>query len=194
MTADQLKKRLGQLERQAAEAKVAWRSARDALREDQTTTHRLFAPLRSLGCRPATDDVRRVSAQIAQRIIDGRLVLVPLDPFRPAAGVRASDPERAEREESARVAAQRAQERLDHFRTNHAEELLRVDELNRVRAVRDAVAGDDLPALQDALAAIGTRQTRPTAFTTDDLTTPRSRTVVTPEGPIRRAPVQGTAA
>lgn len=105
--------------------------------------------------RTADADLERdLTLHLVQKVERDGLVLAPLDPMRPAAGLRIIDPSLAEEVHAAREAVQAATRERDAYAREHAELLKRAEARRAMQELRESLLGDDpgdfARAVQDA--------------------------------------------
>lgn len=179
MTPEQAKDKLVQLNDEAAEAAAAYRAAK----ERKSSAHAwdavldATAPLRDAHVKnifrggPDPDEARRLTLDFIRHIEDEGLVIEPIDPYAPAAGVRVVDPRPVGALMTAEAESRRAARARDDFAREHAA-LLREHEdrqlMDRVQAaLRNGSPSEFAAAIRNLP---DPAEERPTALRTEDIT------------------------
>lgn len=177
MTPDEAREHLEALEHRAEAAKARSRWSRQlaekARNEDGGDVVSTLAKYHAdvLYRRRAADpaEPRRLTVELARRLLDDELVVEPLDCARPAAGVRIYDPRPAREAEADRQAAEAARRDLDAFRLEAAALLKEAEERQAMDRVRDALGTNDPTALAEAMRDLPAARPRATVLRTEDL-------------------------
>lgn len=142
----------------------AFREAKSALGREWQTARDETAPLaehakrrRREGGRGHDETARVLTLDFLDRVRSEDLIIEPLDPARPAAGLRIVDvrPQRAY--EDARAVADQARRERDEFAAEYGAMLAEAEAKAAVREVQTALKGPDPEALREALTGIGVR-------------------------------------
>jgi len=179
MNATQARVKLDILEARVVEAKQRYRDARErhlrTSRDGPDVADQLgrrhAAALHRQAARPSVEEEQAMTRAVLDRIRDDGLVLEPLDPRRPRAGLRVVDPTPALEEARAQAEANRARAERDDFANRVAHLLKKDDDRRKMQAIQDALEGEDPAVLRDALAAAlpGHAETSESTLTTEDL-------------------------
>jgi hypothetical protein len=147
--------------------RLAWQVGRDVAAE-------VVEYHRAVLHRQREDDpaeARRLTLHVLERVKRDELVLEPVDPHRPAAGLRIVDPSRARELADAERAASEARLARDRFAQVHAEALRRASDQEAMERLRRTLDGDDPVAARAALQRLGREEPgEATALRTTDLT------------------------
>ncbi len=180
MTADDARAKLEALDARVQKLSLKWRNAKYAADHAWETARDVaqeaadyYAGLQFRRSKHHPEDEYNITARLLKAIDDRGLRLVPLDPKRPAAGLRVVDPRPAVALKEAERALNRACRLRNEFAAKHTD-LLAHDEAKRaVDRVNDALHGDDPHALREALESLPQKPARPpeNTLTTADLPT-----------------------
>jgi hypothetical protein len=100
---------------------------------------------------PDASEARKLSLELLRRIRQERLELEPIDPYRPAAGLRIANPKPAQDLIAAEKVAAVARRARDEFATEHDELLAQHANRATMGRVRQALDADDPAILRAAL-------------------------------------------
>jgi len=147
------------------EVRRAWKPSRDVA----ASLAEHYKPLRGQGDADK-DTARKLTVDVLRRIEKDDLLLEPLDPLRPAAGLKIVDPRPYRAQQEAHDAATAARNERDSFAVECRALLETAAARDAVDRVKDALDGEDPDVLREALAGVGVGDpTEPTALTTKDL-------------------------
>lgn len=175
MSAAEARAELDRLNVRVNETKQAYASARNGADRAWEAGKEVAAPLAEHYHRKLTRQAhdtkpeapRRLTRDLLRRIEDRNLLVEPLDPARPAAGLKIVDPGPARRLQEAQDEAAAARAERGAFQAETRALLDEASAREKMAAVTDALAGTDPDALRNALAEL--EPAGPGTFTTDDL-------------------------
>ena len=150
------------LEEHQRTTEQAVHDARAALRRDwyasRDEPHALaehFKRRRGVDVREHDEKARELTLGLLERIRSQDLYLEPIEPGRPAVGLRIVDPRPQRAYEKAQAIADQALRERDAFAEEYGKMLRDAQDKADIREVQVALKGSDPGALRDALAGIG---------------------------------------
>lgn len=175
ITAPEAQAELDRLTARVQETKEAYADARNAAERTWEAGQDVAAQLaahhhRKLTRQPHSADPaepRRLTVDLLRRIENEDLLLEPLDPARPAAGLKIVDPRPVRRLQEAQDEATAARAERGAFQAECRALLDEASARAKVTRVTEALDGSDPGALRDALSELD--PTGPGPLTTDDL-------------------------
>jgi hypothetical protein len=163
MTPEEATKKLAALTATADDAAARYDEARSAARRSWEAALEVMGPLTRYHAavlhrqrQPDPSEARRLSLELLRRIRQERLQLEPIDPYRPAAGLRIANPKPAQHLIAAEKVATEARRSREEFAIEHAELLAEDANRTTMGRVRDALDADDPARLRAALDGLPT--------------------------------------
>ena len=152
------------LEEHQRTTEQAVHDARDALRrdwyaalEEPRALAEHFKWRRHVNVREHDEKARELSLGLLERIRSEDLFLEPIEPGRPAVGLRIVDPRPQRAYEKAQAIADQALRERDAFAEEYEPMLRAAEAKESMRDVQVALKGTDPDALREALAGVGLR-------------------------------------
>ncbi len=153
--AELLKEHLRTTEQAVHDARAALRRDWYASRDEPHALAEHFKRRRGVDVREHDEKARELSLGLLERIRSEDLFLEPIDPARPAVGLRIVDPRPRRAYEKAQAIAEQAHREHDEFAEEYGKMLRDAQDKADIREVQVALKGSDPDALREALAGIG---------------------------------------